>query len=219
MQPGGGADSHRSSAVPLVLSTCVDVGVGIAEENVHGFSAGGSHFGGLKAELVGDVVRDSGRTVVGHNDVAGEWPEDGFDVIGVEDYAEVGQADGGGNGEAVFNEGDVHGPVLPPGGEFFGAVKGVDNPDAVFAEARGVVGGFFGKESVVGSVLFEDACDPALGEVVTSLTEVAAAEEANVSNTFEDFAGALREASGEDGVVKVNSHNLNPSCLVVWRYG
>ena len=100
MQPGGGADSHRGGTVPFVLSTCVDVGIGIAEENVHSFGAGGSHFGGLKAELVGDVVRDGGRTVVGHNDVAGEWPEDGFDVIGVGDYAEVGQADGEGENAA-----------------------------------------------------------------------------------------------------------------------
>ena len=98
------------------------------------------------------------------------------DIVGCEDNTKVRQPHGGNNRGAVFDECDVYRPVLAPCSEFFRAIEGVDNPHAVFGEAGGIIRGFFTEHAVVGTVLFQYAGDPVLGELVTGVAEVTATQ-------------------------------------------
>lgn len=109
----------------------------------------------------------------------------------MEYHAKVGKVNGSVGGYAVFYKCDVNSPVLAAGGKFFGAIEGVDNPYAVFAEAFWVIGCFFGEEAVVGAVLLEYAGDPVLCEVVAGFAEFASAEKTHVAHSFEDLACAF----------------------------
>jgi hypothetical protein len=149
MQAMGEGHGNGSTAIPFILAAGMEINVGLAAHNCHGFGARTAHRDQFSTNGVGNRNGLGGGAGATDDHTRTTWHSGGRHwLISAEDEAQSRQRYGTSGGDAIYGQGNMHGPIRSPLPKFASAIQRIDYPHPRLGEARLIIGFFFGEQAV-----------------------------------------------------------------------